>query len=533
MGRPFEKTRLSRIPDGVLPSELVITLDLTISGVRLQIRRSLASPNQPVLVDADGSARTFSRLDEMNGYLGELLFNGKKNAGQVSFRSIMSLLIRDERSGFKSCVNPFDPASKAPDDITPHLFLLGIDATAYSRLINTIKRLDDSSRVLKDLKAAVTNNNELKLSDIPARLNEERQATKKLDEALTELKADPAFESVEGALNEIEGKLRLLRGERKKLSFQVDQIRSIPISERIDADDIRIVYDRIKAGLGDLGEKSLEQATLFKVEIEKFQQTLWQEELTALEAQRSELVAMIQDLTSRHAELTRQVDRHGILQELRTGLEVATRRSDEYHRLNSQFIQYEARKKEVEVIKAERGNDLIRVNEMLSEYEQLIQSFNDTVVGLHETIQQTSHASFRFSVRSKRPLTFDLRIQDDGSHSIDQVRVFIYDFALMLDQYSKHNHPHFFVHDNILEVDQDTLTRCLNFLNTMIDHEDEFQYILTLNSDRVMGEFAEDVELQIEDVKRASFTKQQQFPGIRYQEISNSDARRRSAKFDD
>jgi uncharacterized protein YydD (DUF2326 family) len=99
LGRPFEKTRLSRIPDGVLPSELVITLDLTISGVRLQIRRSLASPNQPVLVDADGSARTFSRLDEMNGYLGELLFNGKKNAGQVSFRSIMSLLIRDERSG--------------------------------------------------------------------------------------------------------------------------------------------------------------------------------------------------------------------------------------------------------------------------------------------------------------------------------------------------------------------------------------------------------------------------------------------------
>lgn len=521
--RQFEKTRVSRIPEEILPHDLVVILDLTVGSERLQIRRTIANPNQPTIVSSDGSENVFESLDDATQYLGELLLTGQEHAGQVSFRNILSLLMRDERSGFKSYLNPHDPAQRIPDDITPHLYLLGIDTTAYSRLIKTINRLASQKKVLKELKLAVTNGNEFKLSDIPAKLNEERQATRKIEEALATLRADPAFEEVEEDLNGIEAKLQLLRGERKKLSFQIDQIRSIPLPERIDASDLKIVYDRIKSGLGDLVEKSLEQAKEFKAEIERFQQALRQVELTELESRRRNLSIDIRKLSEQHAEVTRQIDRQGVLKELRTGLEVATRRTDEYYRLVSQFKLYEDKAQEVENTKTDRSNDLHALTQTLTEYENTQQSFNDTIVALHEQIQQTSRASFRFDVNNKpetkRPLSFDVRIQDDGSKSINKVRVFIYDFALMFDPFCRKNHPGFLVHDNILEVDQDTLTQCLNFLHEKMENEDEFQYILTLNRDKIEGEERRhDIQLDIDAAKCASFTKSNQFLGKRYQE---------------
>lgn len=522
--RKYTETRVSKIPEDVLPHDLVVVLDLTIGTERLQVRRPLANSDQPTIVSGDGREVVFERLDDATHYLGELLFVGDQHAGQVSFRQVLSLLMRDEASGFTSHINPHDAKLRVPDDITPHLYLLGIDGTTYRRLLDTIKKLETQQRVLKELRTAVTNNNERKISDVPTILNEERQATRKIEDALATLRADPAFEQVEGDLNSLESELQNLRSKRKKLSFQIDQIRSIPLPERIDASDLKIVYDRIKSGLGALVEKSLQQAKEFKAEIERFQQTLRQEELAELESRRRDLSTNIRTLSDQHAELTRQVDRQGVLRELKTGLEVATRRTDEYHRLESEYKRYNDKLQEVEDTKTDRSNDLHALVRTLAEYEETERSFNDTIVAFHEQIQQSSRASFRFDVNTKptvkRPLSFDIRIQDDGSRSINEVRVFIYDFALMFDSHSRKHHPGFLLHDNILEVDQDTLTQCLNFLHDKVETEVEFQYILTLNRDKIEAEeLRHDIELDIDDAKRATFTKSKQFLGVRYQEL--------------
>ena len=472
---------------------------------------------------ADGAETVFENLDDVNRYLGSLLFEDQEHAGQVTFRQVTSLLMRDERSGFKDYLNPHDVKKKIPTDIAPHLYLLGIDTSCHRQLSDTIKKLDSLRISLKELKATVTNGNERKLSDIPSILNEEQQVAKKIEEALSTLRADPAFEEVESELNEIEASLTRLRSERKKLNFQIDQIRSIPLPERIDAADLKIVYERIKAGLGELVEKSLDQAREFKAEIERFQQTLRQDELKTLEARRREISSKIRQLSDNHSELARHIDRNGVLKEITTGLEVANRRTDEYHRLASQFQMYEEKAAEVEDSKTERSNNLNALVQELANEKDREQSFNDTIVSYHKKIQGTSRASFRFNVNTKpnvkRPLTFDVRVQDDGSHSIDQVRVFLYDFALMFNEFSRRHHPRFLVHDNVLEVDQDTLTNCLNFVHDKSESEDDFQYILTLNRDKIEGEESRDaIRLDINAVKRASFTKTDQFLRKRYQE---------------
>jgi len=294
--RGFTDTRVSKIPEDDLPKNLVVILDLTVGNERLQIRRPVANPTQPTIVKNDGSEIVFEKLEDATDYLGSLLFENQVNSGQLSFRRLLSLLMRDERSGFKNYINPNDTARRSVDDIAPHLYLLGIELNTYQRLIDTIDRLDSQSKVLKQLRLAVTNNDELKIQNVPTKLNEERQATRRIEEALSTLRADPAFEEVEKDLSQIESELQRLRGERKSLSFQIDQIRSIPLPERIDATDLKIVFDRVKSGLGELVEKSLDQAKQFKAEIERFQQALRQEELLELETRRRIVSADIKTL---------------------------------------------------------------------------------------------------------------------------------------------------------------------------------------------------------------------------------------------
>ena len=104
--RQHEKTRVSKIPSGVLPDELVVVLDLTIEETRLQIRRSIANPTQPTIIAADGSETVFENLGDASRYLGALLFENQEHSGQVSFRQVLSLLMRDEQSGFKDYLSP-------------------------------------------------------------------------------------------------------------------------------------------------------------------------------------------------------------------------------------------------------------------------------------------------------------------------------------------------------------------------------------------------------------------------------------------
>ena len=78
------------------------------------------------------------------------------------------------------------------------------------------------------------------------------------------------------------------------------------------------------------------------------------------------------------------------------------------------------------------------------------------------------------------------------------------------------------VHDNLFNVDNDSLEKSLNFLHRQSEnHPEEFQYILTLNRDMV--EIMEErnlIEFNIKDYKRASFTKKNRFLKEKYSELS-------------
>jgi uncharacterized protein YydD (DUF2326 family) len=519
--RGFSDTRIPKIPDDILPDDLVIILEATVGNSRITIRRSVSDPEHPEIETAVGRTAHES-IDDARDFLGGLLFKNNRNAGQVSFRQIMSLLMRDEASGFANVLNPF--GGRAELGIGPHFYLLGIDLSKYRSLEKTINELDEQQNVLRKLKSNLEDGKSRKLADIPALLNKEKKASQHIDQALSELKADPAFEAVESDLVEIERELVELRGKRKSLTFQIDQIRSIPLPERIDGTDMEIVYNRVRDGLGDLVSKSLSEVQSFKEELESFQRSLREKELSRLIELRKEFSRRILELSDRHSSLLGQIDRKGTLSELRTGLEVAVKRTDAYRRLEAQFFEYENLVNEVEGLKSEREKELDTVRKDLTQmHHNIEESMNETLSAFHDRIMGTSEASFKFQISTtktaKRPVSFDCRIPDDGSLSINRDRTLLYDFSLMFNPLTRVNHPGFLLHDNILEVDQDTVYQTLNFLHEQVESGEDFQYVLTLNRDRITSDEARrEIKLDIEKAKVASFTKQRQFLRIRYAE---------------
>lgn len=97
---------------------------------------------------------------------------------------------------------------------------------------------------------------------------------------------------------------------------------------------------------------------------------------------------------------------------------------------------------------------------------------------------------------------------------VEREKVFIYDIALLLNGYTCGLHPGFLVHDNIFDVDKDTLTRGLRYL---VEEKEltNSQYICTINADILDPETLD----LLSEYVRAQFTKAKPFLKTKYQEL--------------
>jgi uncharacterized protein YydD (DUF2326 family) len=523
--RAYPDTRVSRIPPGVLPEDLAVVLDLEIHGIPYQIRRKPSNPDHVTVIDtATSRSRVFPRPEEATEYFGSLLFKSDPFATQTSFRQLISLLMRDEASGFRDPLNPMSADKRALPPLQPHLYLLGVSYDTIQRyevLKKELKVLTDSINHLEKL---LTDNRRIKIADLPAKLNEERERVKSIEDALAQLKTDPAFRAVETDLVAIEKELLALRSERKRLAWEIEQIRVIPRNERVDTTDLKIVYDRIRSGLGELVKKSLEQAMAFKAEVEQFQQSLIKEELGILEAKHREIQQKITRLAENHRNLTHRIDNRDVLDELRNGLAAAAKQTEDYQILSSQFQMRERQLKEKSDLKLQLETQLREVGRLIEQHHSIQESVEARIIELHKRIMGSASASFKLvaaqNIQNNRPFGIDIRIKDDRSKSVDEAKIFIYDFSLLTTQATAIRHPGFVLHDNILEVDNDTLIQSLNFLNELEESGFDFQYILTINRDKIdPEEIARQITLNIESHTVARFTKQAPFLRKSYQEI--------------
>ena len=518
----YEKSRIAKIPKEVFPLEENVILDLDIGDEAITIKRNRKQADQPVII-REGRTVSFDKLQDAREYLTGLIFpklNGKK---VPSFRNLFSILMRDVRSEFTDIIKCHDLTKKIPDDLSAHLFLLGFSLEAYKNTLETIKEIEAVNTVIAKDKKELTQEGKKKISDVKAELNALEDELQKLEDAIESFKTNETFDSMEADLIELEDLLDQLRKRQKALRYDYEKIRKMPKPEQIDDREIELVYNQFKSELGNAVVKSLNEVVGFKNKIEEFQRTLVNQKAKELESQLKSIAEQIRVLDDEYSEKLKVIDKKGVLKNLKVSLKIYEAKKDSISHTKFLFDQYEKNEKKKRMLNLQKTQQLMEIDSEIEQNKEIMDDFIDTILEIHESIMGNKECSFSLQTvdkaRKKTPVELTLRIYDDGSHSVDRTKVFIYDMALLFNQYTRDRHPLFLVHDNIFDVDQDTLVQCLNYIYKQEEQYQDFQYILTLNRDKIENEEQRKlIQMDIDEHQVAVFTKEKKFLGRNYQE---------------
>lgn len=514
-------SRLNLIPKknaDIIDSQ--IKLDFDFNNKRVIISRSIGKPEQ-ISIQIDGEQIHFDKLDDASEYLGNLYFEKyPANTKRLSFRNLLQPIIRDERSEFKDLIQCFDTNKRVPSDYSPHLFFLNIGLEKYTELKKLNKEIDVKNTIFKETKKFVTNNNEIKIQDAKAHLNELENEVGKVNKAIENLKTNESFELIQEDLVKLEAKLADLRTKQQAIKFEIKQIDSFPKPESINENEIQIIFNQFKQGLGDLVEKSLDDLKEFKNKIDGFRNSIVSERLTSLKSELSEINSIVRKLDEEYSEKISLLDNGEVLKDLKTSIRVFNEKNRELNNLSSLIQKYDESERDKKKLEADKAVLISGFEEELFKRQEALKSFKETVLNIHEKIMGNREAHFEIkTTKNQSVVDFIMRTDDDGSHSTERMKVFIYDISLMLNEHTRKNHPRFLIHDNIFE-DDDSIEKSLNFLFEYNNKTpNEYQYIVTLNSDLIESASRNGKLLfEVDDLKRAAFTKDNRFLGIKYNE---------------
>lgn len=525
--KEFKSSRLSLIPKNVINTEAEIKLDILINSHQLTIIRSISNSDHIVILK-NKERIIFDKINDAKDFLNNLYYeNYTSNNSIIGLRTLLHPIIREEKSEFKDIIQCFDTNKRIPLDYTPHLFLFDISINLYTSIRETASKIEKKNTYIRETKKIITKNNQLTITKAKARLNELEGEVAKLNNSVEHLKNNESFDLIQKEIVTIEDKLRKLREKQKSIRFQIKQIETLPEVENIPTDDISIVFNNFKQGLGDMIERSINEVVEFKNKIDDFRKYLVNEQLESLRHELTEINDQLNILDEEYSQKVSLLDTNGnLLRDLKTSLNIFNTKNKDYNELRVLISNYDEATREKKKLTTTKSQLTTKLDDNISNIkETTINSFSKSILDAHEKIMGNREAFFDIEVKNKTnvkyPIEFILRIQDDGSHTTDRMRVFIYDISLLLNEYTRKKHPLFLIHDNLFDKDDDSLEKSLNYIfDQAINSVFKFQYILTLNRDLVDSIVKKQkLRFNVEDYKVASFTKDKRFLKCKYSEI--------------
>ena len=519
--KKFSESRLARIPPATFSYQALVCLDVLINGQPLTIQRSIKQHEAPVIVQ-NGQVTQFANLNDATLYLGQLLFGSAESESHPSFRALLGPLMRDEGSEFKSIVDCYDTTRTVPADYSPHLYFLGIHPGLYNNakaLGREIEKTKTAQRKIKDDVEKLTNK---EFANAKANLNELSSQVEKITTEMANLENISSFELVKDELIELEISLEQARTRQAVFKDELAKIQLFKGDNYLDNEEVAALYDRFKMGLGSMIKKELQEVTRFKQKIDDFQRSLIETRRTSLNQQLAACAQEIREMDERYKSLLGLLDQQGALKSIKVTIATYQKKLEEHGQLAAFIKKYDDYEKQIKHDSRERGLAISNLGALIDTAEtSTCAALEQTILRIHEVVMGNRTSSFEIELDDKKAVVhFELRIDSDGSHSNEREKVFIYDLALLLTPELTAYHPGFLVHDNIFDVDQDTLLKSLNFLADNADALEQKQYILTLNSDKLHREERAGLRLDLAQCTRAQFSKDKRFLGQKYQQLA-------------
>ena len=517
--KDYEKSRVSNIPPNVLNDEVEIILELEIDNEKIIIKRNIKKPNSPQII-YKGENQEFKTLKDANNFMEDLIYKNDLAIKTPSYREMMAPLMREETSGFNNIVNYFDANKKVPDNPNPLLYMLNINLDKLQSIKKIIDNIDNCKKKINSIKKVVTNNNTIKLEEVRAELNAMNDQVVEMQVAIENAKSNEAFETIEKDILQLENIMDELRIKQKAIRYEMKKIKSLPDSEKINTNDVKSIYNFFKDGLGDVVTKSLEEVIQFKDKIENYQNKLMNEKYFELEKQNKDVTDLLRKYDDEYSRKIKIIDKNGTLKNLKNSISIYAEKSKEFADKNEKIKLLDEEDATLKRLKSEKSAEVIELDIDIQKNIDIINEFRETLYSIHQEIMGNKKCYFEITANDKPKNILDiiLRIDADGSLSVDRTKVFLYDISLLLNDKTNTRHPGFLIHDNIFLVDKDTLLKSLNFLNKQEILRSDFQYIMTLNRDAVENE-EKILNFDIESNAIARFTKDNKFLKKDYQEL--------------
>lgn len=519
--KKYEKTRISLIPNNKINKDAYVCLDFNIGNTNLIIKRQLNKSNKIILI-SDNNVSEVSETT-IKKYLESLLFCNESLGQTPSFRNLINCVTREESSNFSDIFRYFDPKDTNTIDFENILYFLNINIEDYNLLKQTKQSLDQTKSLLSEYKIKLETRTNKKIKEIKSEIFNKRNELKQLEEAFNSYKTDNIYQNIEDEISEKENEIEKLRITRNKIKYEINAIESMPEIKKINLDELTKTYNLFKKELGNFIKNSLEKTIVFKDKIEKFQKDLLEDELKKLKKDLCLIQEKI-DVVSENLNIVyNNLNAKGALKDLKCSIQTIESKKDKLKELESLYEKYEEQEDSLDNTQIKLQQNYINLKQDIKNNENRIESLLNTITTIHEIIMGTKDdCSFSLFLKEnskgKEVLDYNYRIKDDGGHSVDKEKVFIFDVSLMFDEYSKNRHPQFLVHDGIFEVDKDTLLQSLNFMYHKSKYND-FQYIVAINKDKLEGE---NFDFKLNDVIKASFTKARKFLKCNYQELNKN-----------
>ncbi|MCK5149408.1 DUF2326 domain-containing protein [Candidatus Pacearchaeota archaeon] len=466
-----------------------IVLKIDISGKELMIKRS-SKNDKKIFLTEGGEKEMEINIEDAKKVLYKKMFFSKEYCGVSEgkwFRSIIPLLIRNEKKGFLDTIEYISEVRRHVST-RYHLMLMNIDNTFSDTNLEYIKELKMKEEDLGGIKRIIEN----QYGDIESINNQADKLKKEIEvaeESKKEFQLNSTYEQEQEKANELTKQIKKIILENNHLRDLLDGYKeSYKLEIDIDTKKISSIYKEIDESLSLELKKTLDEAVEFKNKLIDSRKNFIKNKVKEIERDLIKNSLKIKSFDLERANIFNFLENKKAIGDLNELFNLISDKKQVYDDLKSKISLIEDLNKSYLNKKTQYSKLQEEINEFIKAIKTNISSLREIYTEIYDSLYHSENKEGFFDIvfdkNKKSKIYIVASSQDADGFGKGRGCILVYDLMLLFNIVkNKINNPHFWIHDGVFNgVYKNQFVSAMNLLNKKAA-ELEFQYIITLNED--------------------------------------------------
>ncbi len=469
------------IPEESLPLSSFVNLHFQFNNKDYIFSRN--RKNEVKIKKGDGLFINFE-FEDAKQELNQILNFDQK---EISAREYLMFAIKEEDYSYKEFVKLYK--SSYTDLLKIHFYFFNLPTDILKNIKISFDEYDNAIEALKKINKEL-DSKDLDIETLRAKKNEYELQVQNMENQLDYSTMVSNIDKESLGINKLEIELSNLISKKKQLELNLLEINDFSniFNEEfyIDDNDVELIFNKYKEGLGQIIKKDLDELKKFRDQIINFKNQLFAEKRDAL---KNEILQINKRISTIKEEINQK---YGALiktssNTLVKNFRIYKTRTDEFENYSRYIKNYEAEEQVKKDARSKFNKRIDNLDAYLKKIENEVDSFKKTFVQIHFDVMQSTVSDFNITTtnlfQKEKFFQFNVYVEGQGGKGTNQIRAIIYDLALFVNSFTSPKNLGMLIHDNLIfgSVDKDSSIRILNYLNRL--DQDSYQYIATVNAD--------------------------------------------------